>query len=276
MSAGDRTDESEHPTTLASILDAGARRWPTIAVEPDALGRGLQAHLEAAAVSSEDRAAELFLAVACVSGDSEAISIFEDEMMPAVRRALRKMRSPPDRIDEVAQVVRERLLVGTPGGPAKLAQYSGRGSLQGWLHVTAVRTYLSAVRAEGGTVPIDDSALQQIAAASGPDPELAHMKNRYRAEFEQAFQSSMSALETMEKNLLRYRFLDALSLEAICKLTGQHRATVHRQISAACAKLAHHIEQHLGEQLGLPRHELGSIRRLIRSELQLSLARVLR
>ena len=34
------------------------------------------------------------------------------------------------------------------------------------------------------------------------------------------------------------------------EVTGQHRATVHRQLAQTCAKLAHHIEQGLSEALG--------------------------
>ncbi len=260
----------------AKMHAAGASRWPTIALDEEDFARAIEGHVAASEQPEKLHAEDLYLAAACLQSNPEAHLVFEDEMMPSARVALLKMRSPPDRVSDVLQTLREQLLVGEPSRPPKLREYSGRGPLGRWLHVTAVRTHLNALCAQRAERISDDTALEDVVVAAGPDPELSHLKTHYRAEFKQAFERSMEALSPAEKNLLRYRFVDVLTIAAICKLTGQHKATVHRQLAQTCAKLANHIEQSLGATLKLPKHELGSIRRLVRSQLQLSLERMLR
>lgn len=117
---------------------AGCSRWPTVALSEDDFARSIAGHVDAAEHPERLHAEDLYLAAACLEGIEEAQISFEDEMVPGMRQALRKMRSPPDRVDEVIQSLRERLLVGSKAHPPKLRDYSGRGPLGRWLQVTAV------------------------------------------------------------------------------------------------------------------------------------------
>ncbi|MEQ9495369.1 MAG: hypothetical protein RIT81_00890 [Deltaproteobacteria bacterium] len=262
---------SSNPPTVATAFEAGALRWTTIDLAASTFERLAGPHIRAA--DDEIYAEDLYLAAACVDGHPEAIAAFEGELLPLVARALRPMRGAPDDVEEVLQALRAKVLVDGGDGTPKLAAYAGRGPLAAWLRITGVRLYLELLRQRGRQPLADDDALADGLVAAGPDPALALIQRTYRADFERAFDEAIAELSAQDKNLLRYRFVDALSMAAICKITQQHRATVHRKLASVCAKLAHRIDQLLSGRLGVPRHELESIRRLIRSQLSLSLAR---
>jgi hypothetical protein len=48
--------------------------------------------------------------------------------------------------DELRQNVRERLFLGTPDAPPRIASYSGEGDLRHWVRVVAMRAALNLTR----------------------------------------------------------------------------------------------------------------------------------
>src|SRR5437762_1334379 len=80
--------------------------------------------------------------------------------------------------DEIRQRVRERLFVGA----AKIADYSGRGSLAGWLQVVTLRIAIDAMR-EQKARPVVEPTPDDDLRVAGTDPELSLIKERYREPF---------------------------------------------------------------------------------------------
>ena len=144
--------------------------------------------------------------------------------------------------DEVKQLVRHRLFVGPPGGAPKILEYAGRGRLRTWVRVAATRIALNLVESNGRERPLDNDAIAHLIGA-GEDPELGYLKRRYAAEFRAAFGEAFNALETRDRNLLRYAFGEGLSVDAVGALYGVHRATAARWITKAHGSLVDQMQQ---------------------------------
>src|SRR5262249_25966575 len=109
-----------------------------------------------------------------------------------------------------------------------IASYAGRGGLAPWLRAAAVRTAIDIMRTRR-EIAADPGTLGELDAT---DPLLASLKQRYHDEFKAAFSRAAAQLTDRERTLLKYRFLDDLSIDEIGTLYRVHRATVARWIAA--------------------------------------------
>jgi len=225
------------------------------------------------AVIAPLRAGALWVAFGCVTGNRAAITAFETTYAPEMGAALRK--SFDSGLCQDAELrLRERLFLVADDEVPRLASYSGRGDLRGWLRAAAVRTAIDLMRARR-TVPMDASALDEAAVAH--DPVLAALKQRYRDEFRIAFGEAAASLTDRERTLLRYRFFDGLSIDEIGTLYRVHRATVARWIAAIRERLFEDTRAALMTRLGLAAaSDLDSILHLIDSHLDVSVEALLR
>src|SRR5205814_5685347 len=86
---------------------------------------------------------ELHLACACLRGDELGARVFDRDYVGRVAPSLARLNRERDFIDEVSQLLRQRLLL--PPEP-RLATYAATGPLLAWLRVVAVRMGLSRCR----------------------------------------------------------------------------------------------------------------------------------
>lgn len=220
---------------------------------------------------AELRAADLLLTSLCLQGDAPALAHFDQLLVREVSRAVRPLDEGNTLVDEVAQQVREKLLVGAGGGPL-LASYAGQGSLTGWLRAVAVRTALNARRPAAREAPVSTLPDHPLA---DPDPELALLRARYRELFRVAFAGAIAALSPRERTILRLTSLDGLTLAQVAPMYGKDLSTISRWLSNARESLLNSTRTALTEVLGVSRAELDSVMRAADSELNLSLARLL-
>lgn len=261
----------------ATCLEAGAAAWPQLHIDAQAF----IAHVETVARAHGNEAlcehgADLFLAFACAQGDDAAIAAFEATHFVVVKETLARLdRKATLSRDEVLQQVRERLWVApTRGGRPRIAEYAGQGSLRAWLKVVVTRLVLNAVTRAVPESPADAEALEALLPAED-SPELAHAKHRYRDEFREAFREAADALTPRERLLLRYSLADRLSIDEIGALYGVHRATAARWLSRTSETLKAKVIAGLRARLALEGAALDEVLRLILSQVEVSLARVL-
>ena len=167
------------------------------------------------------------------------------------------------------------MLVGSADAPARLAAYPGTGPLVrlGARGGAVARPRLAAPAQR--QTQADDGDLS-ILVAPGDDPELAYLKTTYRAEFNASFASALAALEPRQRNFLRLKYLDGLSIDQLGALYGVHRSTAARWVVGAQEALLQETRKLLTERLRLTRSQLDSVLRLISSQLDVSLSRLLR
>src|SRR5258708_5741051 len=148
--------------TVSDIVARARTRWPDIALEPEILGAELATRVGSEADPAAALAAlhgeDLYLACACARGVPAALAVFERQLMVLVPDFVARIDGVRPFVDEIQQQLRERLLVGAPTQSARIARYTGRGALGGWLRVAAVRTAIDMLRARGGPLPYDDAA----------------------------------------------------------------------------------------------------------------------
>jgi RNA polymerase sigma-70 factor (ECF subfamily) len=133
--------------------------------------------------------------------------------------------------DEVRQELRDKLFT-SPDGEPKIAEYTGRGALGGWVRVSALRIALNLRRSAKRAAAVNErAASMEEALMSGSSPELAYLKERYRAVFTEALEAAVASLSDRDRALLRLYHVDGLSLEAMAALYRVHLSTVSRWLT---------------------------------------------
>jgi RNA polymerase sigma-70 factor (ECF subfamily) len=221
------------------------------------------------------RAAQLELARACARGDAEALARFERELFGEIDAVRSRFRNLTMTRDELRQAMRDRLFVARDSGEPRIASYQGRGDLRAWVRMATTRFLVDVVRADSARPdrPGGDDRLADVATA-GDDPELAFLKQKYRAEFRAAFAQAMASLDARDRNILRHRYLDGLEVNELATVYGMHRVSMSRALSRIRDELLAAIRAELLRRLGSG--ELDSIMALVTSQLELSLSRLLR
>lgn len=245
--------------------------WPRGWVDDERFGRWLTAR--DAGTLDGDRREDLYLACACADGTREAIAAFEERHFVEIDRAIARLRPGGLTADELRQRLRQKLFVGDGERPPAIAAYSGRGPLSAWFRAITTRVVLDHLGAARERPTPSD--LFDALASADEGTETGHMRVVYRAELRAAFEEATARLEDRERNLLRYAFVDGLSVDGLAAVYKIHRATAARRLQSARESLGQHLRDVLTERLKVSDTELGSIVRLVMSSVDLSVARYL-
>jgi RNA polymerase sigma-70 factor (ECF subfamily) len=261
--------------TLAELCERGRVAWPALAVDPSSfaacLGESVSRARSLRRELEEVRVEELYLAHACAVGIPEAREAIALRYLSRVAIYIGHMRLPAQDVDDVRQALAEKLLVPAPGTPPRIAQYRGKGILEGWIRVAAIRVALDLSR----RAQPPERGVGEAVRVHG-DPELAYIKERYRADFEAAVGHALAELSEAERNLLRFRYVDGLTLGTIGAIYGTHTTTALRRLTAAKEALFTRIRAHLVTRLSATPEECKSLIALLHSRLDASLPALLR
>jgi len=107
------------------------------------------------------------------------------------------------------------------------------------------------------------------------DPELRVLKSRYRVEFKDAFQSAFTALDAEDRNLLRYYYVSDLTLMQIAAISGVKHNTISRRLAKIRGTLLQKTRDGLMHVAGVRKTQFESIVRLVQSQLNVSMYRLL-
>ena len=109
--------------------------------------------------------------------------------------------------------------------------------------------------------------------ATLPDSELQFMKERYEGAFARAFEASLVVLPPASRNLLRWYFLDGLTVAEIGEIVGRDKSNVSRQLARVRRALLEDTRARVTEELNVSPTEMQSLLRLVRSHLDVSIRR---
>jgi RNA polymerase sigma-70 factor (ECF subfamily) len=251
---------------LASLFALGRRAWPQVELSLEELGRAFGDRRVA-----EEKAADVFLACACAVRAPGALDAFDRAYLSDVRALIGKLRPSDAFADEVRQALREKLFVGGAGAPGRIAEYNGDGALANWVRVTALRTAIDLQRQH--RPPVEPKRTLEDPARA--DPELQHVKQRYRKPFNDAFRRALAALTAEQRALLKEHYVDGATLEELAKSLGVHRATAARRLATVRLTVLDEARRILSEELGTTSSELESLVRVMRSQIDLTLSGLL-
>lgn len=219
----------------------------------------------------ELQADDLCLIVACESGDEKAWAELVERFTPAVRSAARSASSSEDAAEDLAQSIWAELYglrTRDDGRPAsKLAYYSGRGSLAGWLRAVVAQLAVDVFRKQSKLVQTEEDAdldrlAQEVHVAEG-QPALAGMQNpeesmtnRFaRNELQQALSRSVQELNAEDRLLVKLYYFDNLRLREAGAILGVHEATASRRLSRVQTDLRKRVSEILVGERGWTKAE---------------------
>jgi RNA polymerase sigma-70 factor, ECF subfamily len=262
---------------LLALLDAARASFPDFHVDGEAFLRHVAARVEGqsdlAGALDGIAGSDLYLAFACAQADAKAVAEFERRHVAEVPRALSRLGPTAEFADEVQQALRERLLVRQGDRPARIADYSGRGPLGAWVRVAAVRLALSLkrTRRQAPVLPGDVPELGAVLI----DPEMDALRRRYRDVLKEAVQAALTSLREPERVLLRRHVLEGKTVEQLGAEHGVHASTISRRITRIRGTVLEHTQRILVGKVGLHQSELKSLLHVLRTDLDVSLERVL-
>ncbi|HMU41475.1 MAG TPA: sigma-70 family RNA polymerase sigma factor [Pseudomonadota bacterium] len=222
---------------------------------------------------------DLYLACACQHHIPGAIDLFELHYLRKVATLLRRSEGSPAVIDELCQHLREDLFVAQPDSTQKtpkIARYDGRGSLKSWLRVVAVRTALTLRRSRQREChqPLEEASLAVLPLVGSPEQTL--LRQQHKSDIKQALADAIAGLPPNRVNVLRMHLLDGLTLEKIASLYRVNRSSVKRWLDDARTQLLSGLRNRLQARLRLPHKDIDSLLVGLRSQLDLSISRILR
>ncbi|EPX64677.1 putative DNA-binding regulatory protein [Cystobacter fuscus DSM 2262] len=258
---------------LAGHLSAGEGAWPTVKLTPESFLRHLARHLPAPGAPEDAlrqlHAADLYLACACAEGEPQALLAFEQHVLRKVPARLGSL--PAATLDEVLQMLRQRLLLGVGGAPPRIADYAGRGPLLAWVRIVAARM-VGAMSSQNGRQELfsePPEALDQLLAPDNPEREVLRADSSEA--FSLALRAALAALPERERALLRMHHLHGLTMDRLATMYGESRSSIARHVAQARERLLRLTRHELAARLKLEGRELESLLGLVRSRLDLNL-----
>jgi RNA polymerase sigma-70 factor, ECF subfamily len=282
---------------MREALVAGRRAWPDVELA-EARFAGWVSERTIDAETLRTRGAELYLACACALGEDSmqnpqrvphlprsfapdksggsardrALLLFDRTFIQTLRSGIARRTLSPEQLDELRQRLRVRLLTGPR---PRIASYQGHGPLGAWVRVAAARQALD-MSAGARHAAESDGPLADALVSAGVDPEIAAAKRQFQAEFRTALEDSLASLLPREKTLLRMHFIDRLNIDEMGTIFRVHRATVARWLAAIRRQVFARVCEQLSLQLRSSPSEVASLVRLVRSEVEVSVQRLLK
>lgn len=145
---------------------------------------------------------------------------------------------------------------------SKLASYTGRGSLEGWLRTVLAQQYVNRYRAQRRFVALDEQTASIRHADRADDSSIAADRR-----LEQATDEALREVSADGRMILASYYLDGRPLAEIANMLGVHESTVSRRIDKLTHSLRDRIRRGL-RQRGMSRRQVeeamdGDVRNLV-------------
>ena len=196
---------------------------------------------------------ELALAHGCAAGNQHAWDVFLTKYRESIYQSARSIT----RNETTGRDLADSLYAELYGlGPeedrrSKLALYSGRGSLAGWLRMVLAQSYINQIRAGKRLVSIEEEEEEHgkqfpaasVEAARTPDSRIKDVTDEV-----------LTNLSAEERFLLSSYFLDGRRLAEIGRTLGVHESTISRKMEKLLAEVRKRIRKGL-ERRGMSRRQ---------------------
>ena len=256
---------------LGELVESARRAWPALDLDAPLLARFIAERAANAGDLDVARAPDWALASECARGSRRALAVAQAKLRRAIAPSVRKLKLCEADVESALQRVATDLFVASPGRPAGITRYDGRGDLTGWLRVAAVRAGLKVIRGGDRHASVELEQLGERLPGVGGDPDVAYLKALYRPVFQRAFQEAFAALSPRDRTLLKQSLLDGLSIDVLAGLHQIHRATAARWVLAAREDLVARTRKLFQARVQASPEECESLFRLLCSQLELTL-----
>ena len=199
------------------------------------------------------RVEELALARACASGFEHAWEIFLTRYREKLYDIAGYITKESSAARELADSIYAELYGTTTRDghrTSKLASYTGRGSLEGWLRTVMMQEHVNRYRRQRRLVSLDEETEEGVQFAT-PEPEPALAVD---PRVEAAIDEVLLALPPEDRFVLASYFLDERTLAAIARTLGVHESTISRKLDKLAKSLRKQILAALGRR-GMSRRQ---------------------
>jgi RNA polymerase sigma-70 factor (ECF subfamily) len=279
--AASSPEAAELEAAIAGALETARHAWPSLPLDPQLfvrhLGRNVASYgpdVPLRAALADCHVADLFLACAAGHGVVAAVEIVAGRALDGVTGAVRKVRGTDSSVDDVMQIVRQKLFVRSEDSEPKILSYSARAPLGVWLAVVAQKAALSFQRAASTQAELK-ARFAAEADVAALEPELRYLKTRYAGQFEEAFKHALGRLSERGRALLRLHCFRGMTLHQLAGMYGVDDATISRWLAKARSELLDETGRYMREAHGISAQEFPSLARVLTSQLETSMARLL-
>jgi RNA polymerase sigma-70 factor (ECF subfamily) len=186
------------------------------------------------------RVDELALARACAAGVNSAWEIFLTRFREKLYLSALRIAREDSAARELADTLYADLYgTNTRDGQrvSKLASYTGRGSLEGWLRTVLAQEYVNRYRRTKRLVSLDEESEEGVQfQAAEPDP-IPPADQRLA----QATDEALASLPAEDRVVLGAYYLDGRTLAEIARMLGVHESTISRKLDKLAKALRKQI-----------------------------------
>ncbi len=259
---------------LDALHAQGAAAWPDVALASDRFAEDVARRLgdDATTDNARELHTDLYLVIAAADGNETAARHCDRIADQEVVFASKRLRASGSATEDIRSELRRLLFTSDDDRPAAITTFSGRGDLRGYARVIAARALVRRMQKERRETEASDTLIDAI---SPLDPEVALLRERYRADVDAAFREALATLSDRARAVLRYHQLDGWSIDQIGERYGVHRSTAHRWVGNAHAELGAAIRARLATRLAISESQVDSIVALVTSCVEVSLERLL-
>jgi RNA polymerase sigma-70 factor (ECF subfamily) len=182
------------------------------------------------------RVEELALARACASGDNSAWEIFLIRYREKLYQvALRIAREDSAARDLADSLYAELYGVSTREGQrvSKLASFTARGSLEGWLRTVLAQEFVNRYRRTKHLVSLDEQ-IEEGAQFAAREPEPGSSGN---SRVESCTDAALAELSSEDRLVLAAYYLDERTLAEVARILGVHESTISRKVDKLAKSL---------------------------------------
>lgn len=217
---------------------------------------------EIKAFVDEIRADDFCLVLACERGDEKAWEDLVKNFDATVKSAARKISNNAEDAEDLASSIWAELY-GLKEGKSKLAYFSGRGSLAGWLRAVTNQLAIDGFRKMKRLVQIEEdrefeNLAQDSSEKTGNEKVVAHTENpeelfserQTAKDVSKALKKAIDDLEPEDKLILKLYYFDDLKLKDIGATLGFHEATASRKLARMQTEIRKSVEKILKAEHG--------------------------
>ncbi len=206
------------------------------------------------------RLEELALARGCAAGNERAWEVF----LTRYREKLFEMALGIAREAATARELADSLYADLYGvnsrgeRVSKLASYTGRGSLEGWLRTVLAQEFVNRYRKQRRTTSLDEEIEQgkQFAAKTPSTPVgiVEGSGQQIDPRIDQAIDAVLDSISAEDRFVLASYYLDGRTLAEVARTLGVHESTISRRVDKLSRGLRKQILSELGRR-GMTRRQ---------------------
>ncbi len=199
------------------------------------------------------RTEELALARACAAGHERAWEVFLTRFREKLYDIAGYITKESSAARELADSIYAELYGTTTRDghrASKLASYTGRGSLEGWLRTVMLQEHVNRYRRQRRLVSLDEETEEGAQFATPATEPVIAVDSRVEA----ATDEVLLALPSDDRFVLASYFLDQRTLAEIARTLGVHESTISRKLDKLAKSLRKQILAALGRR-GMSRRQ---------------------